>query len=590
MAITFIDNFWNFDGRHLNRPDLACLRQDAETYSTMMFQVSEAISYNNTGIWITDIERANRKFYSFFTKANELNPELVITPEYSCPWKTLGQILSEQMFPGSNSVWVLGCQSITPKEILEFMQARPDIIWISEMTLINSKLKTNPDKFFDPVCIFLNTTDYQGNVQKVGIIQFKTEMFGGDGFEWERDNSIRGTVCYVVSNNFASTNLTVILCSDALTNPLDFNIIQNGFFFNSPLLLIHLQLNKRPLQSAYKQYRNLLFSRGDRNSPKEIVCLNWGWHIPDDHSTDGFWNHYGASGFYIKSDKLNLGDVRFNTNHHKGLYYTRWDDVRAHIYFLNYDEYVFLIKNTKPSQSMANPTQHKRSGPEVLQLFTWDNDWIICAQSSSYFTKECEIIEREIGELNCLHQSSNYINVERVVALSTGEISLHPDWFTPSQLKNMEVGNDEINYRITFTQDPSKQPRFRRSNLLLRYAILKHQILSNSDNLHDILRSVELKYDTSNVTASKDDYLINLYSTQNEAKGTGIYLGVSTSSNAQAVWDTVASLFKDYNIRGNILVWYHQGLSLRKIDFNGQRPTIKDSMHTPTTSFKKLNE
>jgi hypothetical protein len=431
----------------------------------------------------------------------------------------------------------------------------------------------------------LNTLNASGENCKVGIIQFKTEMFGGEGFEWERDNSIRGNTIYAISNRFASAKMAVVICSDTLNNPFDFNFLQDGFFLNDPLLLLHLQLNQKPLQSAYKIYRNQLFALGDKNYKKEIICLNWGRHIPLTDSQ--YWNYYGGSGFYIKSDRLNLTDDRFNQNHSKGLYYTRWDSAKAHIYFLNYDEHVFLINTTKVSQGAANPTQYARSGPEVRQIFKWEEGWVEKDKVSACFDSVCTKVEEGLGDLRCLSESENYINVERIVALSGGDIHFSKTWFTPAVLKQVLVKDDEINSRITFTQDPTLEPKIQRENLLLRYATLKHTILTNPNNLNSRLRSVELRYVIGN---SPDDFLLNLYSTVDKAKGTGVYLGLERPSQAQAVWEALAGLFKDYNIKGNIIVWYDHGGQLHKIDSNSKPPSIVDNVSRTLPSFKRTLE
>jgi len=585
MAVTFTEIFWNSEGRNLKKPDLACLRQDAETYNIMMFQPNHEFSYDNNGIRSADPDTTHKKFYSFFRLAMEQNVELAIAPEYSCPWSSLEKLIDDNIFPTQNNVWVVGCESIKPPELIQFIETKKDVEWIVDQALLTKALKITPEKFFDPVCMLLNTFNTNGEVRKVGIIQFKTSMFGGSGFQWERDHGIRGETIYVISNLFASIKLAVIICSDSLNNPFDFNYIQNGFFHNDPLLLLHIQLNQKPFQSAYKLYRNQLFSLGDKNYKKEVICLNWAWRIPE--SDDKFWNEYGGSGFYIKSDKLNLSDDRINSNHHKGLYYTRWDTAKAHIYFLNYGEHVFFVNTTKVSQSAANPTQYSRSGAELRRIYTWENNWVEQDKAPSDFIPLCESLEVTAGDLQSISQAVNYINVERIVALSAGNIEFVKEWYMPSHLKTMQIKDDEINNRITFTQDPANEQKEKREQLLLKYATLKNIILKNPANTNSRLQTAELKYDACN---SPDDYLTNLHSVSDGNKGTGIYLGLQTPANAKAVWESTASLFIDYNLRANIFVWYDFGGQLHKIHGQAAMPKIVDNVSRSITSYKRRTE
>jgi hypothetical protein len=587
MPLVFTDNFWSEDNRNLRRPDLACLRQDADTYDILLLQIKDKIEYDNSGIWIADRQKALSKFRSFLNVAIYNNIELAATPEYSCPWEAIDEFLIQNKFPTRNNLWVLGCQSIRPQQLKDFISAHNQVTWILDNALLEQSIQQAPDKFFDPACLIFNTTNNAGAEIKIIIVQFKAKYFGGDGFEWERDGMIKGNTFYVLSNIFASTKLIVLICSDTLQQNLDFNAISDGFFLNDPLLILHIQLNQKPFQTNYKSYRNLLFSLGDKNYKKEILCLNWARGV----ETDGVnpWNKYGGSGFYIKSNKLNLTDIRINQNHLRGIYYTRHDNNKSHIYFLNYDEYVFLVRTTKPSQDAADPTQHSRTGPEIIRSFHWHSpNWEECSQVTDDFHDLCREIENELGDLSCLKDSKLYIDVERIVELSLGKLSLEKEWYRPAVLKSFHIKDDEINNRLNFAQDPTMEIRQSREEKLEKYAYLKHNILTNADNLPQSLKKVDLKYE--NLSNLGDRYLLNLHSKTDHHKGTGIFLDVSRPSRAKAIRDSVASLFTETNRRRNVVVWYlFNGILATEVD-QSSAPQITDNVSKPVPSYKRTRE
>jgi hypothetical protein len=589
----FIDDFWTKDGRNLEKPDLACLRQDHLTYRSLLMQPVGHIWFNDTGIGLTDAVQAEKKFKTFFDIALAGGHDLVITPEYSCPWKVVNKLLEDDQFPDDGKLWIIGCQSIQSKELLQFVSNHSSITWIFEQDLVNKHL--HDDKFFDPVLILFRTLSINGEVKYTAIIQFKTMCFGGAGFEWERDNMVTGNHFYIVDNKIASTKLVVFICSDTLETEIDFNSIEGGYFVNPPLLLVHIQLNQSPLDTSYKAYRDNIFKMGEKeNYKKEILCLNWAREVKytDKDNKEIVYNQYGGSAWYFQNNECDRTDPKINTNHVGGLYYTYWSNKYSHIYFLNYDEHVFDITNTKPSQAMALPERRKKTGLVLEKLYSWnDVQWIESSHAKDGFEEICkEITDGGFGELDLLINEKDKVAIERLIELSTGSIELCQDWDKVNKLPSFNVSDTEINNRNNFTHDPDKTATGIRKRKIMSFATLKNAILTDISLIPNGFTNPELKYDLS--MSSDYDSLLNLYSVGNERKGTAVYLENKTELDAKKIRDNLEEVvFKKWESQQgkNIFIWYNI-LNVTHLLQNPDTPAFNDKPKSMTTDSYDRSE
>jgi hypothetical protein len=574
----FDENFWTDAARQLTKPTLRCLVQDAALYTTLLMQVREDISYDNHGIWMTNEARAAAKFHSFFDLALVERAGLAITPEYSCPWAVLNDRINNNRLCSAGDLWIAGMQSISAEGLTQMITAHPQITWICEDALVAAHL--GDGQFFDPVCLILETTDLTGQPRKVIVVQFKNHFFGGSGFVWERDNLICGEKFYVLSNRVASVKLVTQICSDALLG-INYNEVENSAFLNVPLLLVHIQLNQRPFQTNYKGYRNLLFAQGGKESNKEIICLNWAGGVNISDHPD--WNVYGGSGFYIKTEKLDLSDSRIDHNHLLGLYYHNWANRLSHIYFLGYQEHVFVLRNTKTSQLAADPSQHLRTGPQLTRLYSWREGWQPVALADDGFGDLCDRLAGDTGDLSCLRDNPSPVAMERLLELSLGALDPAEDWYKPAKLSAFRIADDELNHRTNFTDDPHHAAG--REGRLMQYGFLKNTILADPANLPHGLQDAVLRFDMG---AGGEALLLNLHSESvPERKGTGIYLGLVPTHRAKTVRDRVVSLFKDGQQGKQVLVWYlAQGGAIVAVPSEAH-PLISDNPQKPSNSYKK---
>ena len=85
--------------------------------------------------------------------AKQSNADLVMTPEYSCPWKTIQEIISNDVLPQENKLWVIGCESIKTDEFLSMTEGIKKVTWIYEDEI----LEHVDYKFLNAVCYIFKT-------------------------------------------------------------------------------------------------------------------------------------------------------------------------------------------------------------------------------------------------------------------------------------------------------------------------------------------------------------------------------------------------------------------------------------------------
>jgi len=591
MPANFNETFWSEHGRQLRRPSLACLKLDSMTYKTLLFQINEDIGFDNSGIWLLNVETSTPKFNSFFDLAIKQSIELAVTPEYSCPWEIVSTLLSDGKFPDIANLWVLGMASINPPALKQIIDQHQNITWIYDEELLASSILANPTKFFDPVCYLVNTLDNAGVNHKTVVIQFKNYPFGGADAQWERNNIILGHTFYVIRNQFESARMVTLICSDTLDN-LNFNEIQDGMFLTAPLLLLHIQLNQKPFADNYKLYRNLIFSKGGKNGNKEVICLNWARNVTYFvEGTPKIFNETSGSAIYLKSTNISKTDTDINLNHKKGMYYTYWSSRRTHAYVLNFDEYLYLIENTKASQDAADPTQFNRTGPHLRYTYKWqENDWVLDdSRINDGFQSVISQLEDTPGSLSCLSNNENYLEVERMVQLCSGEIACIADWFTVSNLFSFVIDDQEVNNRVIFTQQNVQSTMLARKQKINNYSILKNGIINNSKNLPVGMDKAELKY--INIQNGTHKFLLNLHSGDSNMHATAIYVGSMSAVDAVIIQKKISDLFNDSQYGKTVMVWHETATGRQRIPNVFPEPIISENVEKQSnriTQSRKL--
>lgn len=570
----------------LQNPLLAVLQQDAALYNSLLFQPGENIDFGPDFIRIADRDRANGKFSAFFQLASERNVELAITPEYSCPWEVVYELLENETLPDEHHLWIIGCESIKARHLQDLMDNNPNIEWITEEQKIGQHI--NDEHFFNPVCyIFKTRTQATNQLRTVVIVQFKTQPLGGEALEWERDHFIAGERIYVLQNREESSRLITLICSDILNPQIVINQLPG--FVNIPYLIVHIQLNQSPNNIQFSQYRGSTYGMGRAN--KEFICLNWSRNINLGQFQN--WNQYGGSAIYMKPDQekhLNVSDERINNNQSRGMYYTRWANRYANIYFLNFDEYVFLIRNAKPSQADAAPQIQRRSGPEMIEIFHWqENNWTPAIGVDSGFGNSCASLHHINNYANLLAMyADSCINTERLVCISAGK-AIHSDWYQPKENVFFRVTDTEINERVTFSQNPCVDTEARRRTYLTNYGILEYVIIQHPgnfpDSISDLRGNCRISY-RADVYA--ENFHLNLYPTNaHGVPATGAFIGISTPEDAEDLLLRMKDFFDDDHFGKRVVVWYYDHNGATQKVFDTGTPKISENTQQSTRSIRK---
>ena len=547
--------------KKLSMVELSLLHPDERLYTVALLQPLQSVDATPEYVKNRDNVSARQKHQKFLNLAFENNVDLAISPEYSCPWDVLEVALQGDCFPQEGKLWILGCESIKLNDFFSFIHKHNEIAWIHE----------TPDpqagtKFLDVVCCLFNAKNDESQSKRVICVQLKGQAMADHHHYIERDNLITGKNRYIFSNDENSIKLAIIICSDALS----FKVTDLPAYLNTPYLIIHPQLNPQPFQNAFRLYRQIEFvSSGER---KEVFTTNWARGVQITEELPA--NEFGGSAFYTKSDKLNLTDGRIDHNHTKGLYYSLCKQQYSHSYFFNYDEHVFILRVTKPSQDRAAHALRRRTGPEMMATYQWDTqrgEWIDCPISNDGFEQIYRDIELDISPLT--DNAISPLNKERLLALSLGKVkkSRNGNWYDADKLLSFYIGDDEAIHRATVYQYRCEDEYNRRYEALNIFSKLKNQILNDPEYYPPCIRELANNY---MFQYPQNGYNYNICDNNNERTATVVFMGSSAPTVAERVFDDMTSLLEEDS--RSLVVWYEVGGEI-KSKFK-DRPLIDEDL------------
>jgi hypothetical protein len=382
MEAEFTDIAKAFKSKKLQLPKLNVLIPDSCLYQVLAIQCGGEIEKKKDFIGHLDHSTATKKFLELLGLAVEKDCDLVLSPEYSCPWEAIGGAITQNLLPKMGNIWILGCESITPTQLSKTISEFPSVVWIHE------PIPTGTGKFLDVLAYVTRATDPAGEEQQVIILQFKTQPMGGDPFE--RDHLICGKTIYIWHNPKDSIRLISLICSDAI----GFGQVahEECDLDNHPHLIVHLQLIDNPRHDAIRSYRNKFFGEkaGDNI---EVLALNWarGFSLPNKPQSE-----YGGSAIYTKSLKFESSDTRLEENHKKGLYYSYWSTQHTQLCLLSFDESVFHFRIPK-TRIDGSAALCQRTGPQMISINKWDSgkeSWLDSENTDDGFAELCKEFEQ----------------------------------------------------------------------------------------------------------------------------------------------------------------------------------------------------
>lgn len=438
-------------GRGFEYPKLAVLQASEQLYTSVLVQPKAIISVSKGFIGNACAAEAEKLFLGAIQVAVDKNAELLVTPEYSMPWAVLERALKESGGPKEGRLWILGCESLPIAELKDLPARFEQLAKVLHQN-INVNSLPSTVSYFDPVVYIFRTTA-TGNAESklIMLVQFKT-CVSGDRANIEATNMAEGTDVYRFDGGRTEVGLLTLICSDSFA--FADNLVDDCY---KELLLIHIQLNEKPRDEGYIQYRRRLCRT--RDDVTEVIALNWAEKIEfrmQGKMQPSVSTNISGSTWHSKAREFETGDVRIEVNHSRGVYYTHDPVLHRHVLHFSYRPAVFVVQSTKVHHHAVAAARSRRTGPEVIEVLGWDasgGQWIAMASVDDDFKKFTAGHGAPATELDTL-QAVSPLAVERLLAISHGAFGPEKDWHRADKLDAAEIDATEVVHRLTVAQDP----------------------------------------------------------------------------------------------------------------------------------------
>lgn len=541
--------------------NLSILERSSQRHSILFYQHGGVLFADNTRIGNT--HNVDNQFALFFEKARIGNCDLALTPEYSCPFTTIENIISHsEYWPAEGKLWTIGCESMTKAQLSYIQETyNSDGVFI----YYNNDIHNINGNFVDPL-IYIFIGEHTGQQKLIVLIQFKTHHMSVWSGAVERDNLIQGNEILILRNAADSINLFSIICSEAMNFSDELNQAKQTEigWIDRPFLILNPQLNPDPSHLTFIAFRKFVF----RFTKKEIIAVNWNnsttYH---NHPFLGF--NTSRSGFYIQSDEINLANQRIKNNHTHGLYYFNFG-IKKHAFLLNSTPVVYSVSTPPVDIANAVAQQIRREGPEVIEAYRFndaqDGFEVINAVTDMHFAYLLET------GCNCNFLTSHdncILEKEKLVCLTSGKLNkeLGANWSSILNVFSLKLSDDsEINRRITFAEDTYPESLLQRSNYIDTIAELLNTILPDKSLYPESISNLK-KEDLVigyNAASQNDNYKFNILTATGEKRiATICFIGSMPDGTIKKTFDSLQGMFdNDNNNKRRVVVFYRRGNSI----------------------------
>lgn len=526
-------------------PVLSVLEEGREFLNYAFLQPKGNVLADKNGVKNSPSNSAYGKAKTFLEDCISKNCELVIMPEYFCPWQILSDI-DNGLIPAENHLWAICFESIKPDELSNAISA------FKHIKIIGDVPTNQHGTFLNPlIYIFRSKNKEDSKIQVFGLLQFKTKSMVDKALQLERGELIFGENVYVFRVQ-ESTHLCSIVCSDALD--FDPNTIAKkddqkfGPWNHLPFILIHPQLNKSPAHQFFRKYRTNWLSQNVRD--KQIICINWAIGTALNGHASGN-DEFGKSSIHFRGEVTDsFSDLK--ESHSKGIYYTRLS--RTHALFLNFNEYAFTLSSCRVGTSNINPASANNPLPRIISIKKWDSgNWIDENAVDDGYNQYCRWNPQNANHrLLTQNPPMHQLEKERLINCATASSEANSDFYN---LDSVELKETEGLRRLTFCQDQSQESRDYRN---LKFTIFDALLiaLNNSQDFPD-----NIKHFTSPVLGLYKDGF-NLYSNYGDFAFV-CHIGTESLSMAQQRYSAIQNSIGPINSR-RICVWYSEHGQLKK--------------------------
>lgn len=477
------------DAQGLSNPTLEVLDATEKSYRALLFQPSGPFVGNTTRIGPADLEFADRQASALLEMATKQGHHLVVTPEYYLPIKTLLDCVHGDRFPAADAIWVLGCESMTPVQLAAF-KANAESTGKCRVFYENDEAAPVQGSYYDPVAYcFLSKDKATGEARRVVLIQFKT-ISSKDEQYFENGVLRTGKFIYQFHGPRNRLALASIICSDAFNITGDSDVLLQ---LTEDATLLHIQLNPKPRNADYLRYRVDTFSRNERTSNCDIVCLNWAENIiflEQEGGKEHEWKNEAGSAWYLPHDRASSDDALVEQNECKGLYYS-WHRRKRHVLHFHYAPAVFEFSVPKVVHTGLQ-IHAVSTGPKLEARYVWGDadSWVpetACADTGLPQLFACDT--GVTTAFTALSQDESRLRIERAVAISCSLTAGVDDWYAAGTLKSLSISDDEVTKRITVRLERNEDSDNAR-----------HGQLQSVSALHEILATEQLPIQIRNLS------------------------------------------------------------------------------------------
>lgn len=463
----------------LSNPALEVLKATEQSYRALFFQPSGPFVGNETRIGPADMDLADRQATALLEMATNQGHHLVVTPEYYLPIKTLLDCIHGDSFPAADAIWVLGCESMTPAQLIDF-KTRAESAGNCRVFYEEDEAAPAQGNYFDPVAYCFISKDMETEEdQRVVILQFKT-ISSKDEAYFENRVLRLGKVIYQFSGADNRLKLSSIICSDAFNIPSDNDLLVK---LTENATLLHIQLNPKPRNADYLQYRVNTFRRNTRTSNCDIVCLNWAENIVFLENEGGKaheWNNEAGSAWYLPHDRASSEDQHVEKNERNGLYYS-WHRRGRHVLHFHYSPAVFEFSVPKLVHTGLQILTVS-IGPILSARYIWHdtNGWVSQVECADTGLTQMFASDADVNTaFTALAKDESRLRIERAVAICCGLTMGKDDWYRAHNLKSLAMEDDEVTKRLTVRLERNEESRKTRYGQLQSVSAL-HEILATT--------------------------------------------------------------------------------------------------------------
>lgn len=203
--------------------------------------------------------------------------------------------------------------------------------------------------------------------ENVCIVQFKTTAASDKWSELEASGLTTGNTIFYFDDNDGGNCLMSIICADALNQ---INTQFNKTLNYNKYLLLHPQLNPKPLHDSFRHMRKNLMSFSFRNI--RILTQNWSKHsqliIEDTGEVIEIEESYSAC-YYCENDNI---DVLYKKNKSKGVDLAKEDHV--FIWHMPDEEHCVFYFIDSYGLNGINPSASRHEEPLVKLCMLYDTE------------------------------------------------------------------------------------------------------------------------------------------------------------------------------------------------------------------------